>query len=108
MGNWFRKLVTTGNFVDNNNTSYINDLLGYYKGVPVLRHLDIDSKTGYAIHKTADGQLAPVMRGIYLPLTNSPLIGNYNNPTQFAQGIYYQEVNQSIIPELDMKFTINA
>jgi hypothetical protein len=108
MGNWFRKLVATGNFVDNNNTSYINDLLGYYKGVPVLRHLDIDSKTGYAIHKTADGQLAPVMRGIYLPLTNSPLIGNYNNPTQFAQGIYYQEVNQSIIPELDMKFTINA
>jgi hypothetical protein len=108
VGNWFRKLVTTGNFVDNNNTSYVNDLLGYYKGVPVLRHTDIPTNEGYAIHKTADGQLAPLMRGIYLPLTNSPLIGNYNNPTQFAQGIYYQEVNQSIIPELDYKFTVDA
>lgn len=108
MGNWFRKLTATGNFVDNNNSSYINDLLGYYKGIPVLRHTDVESNAGYAVHKTPDGQLAPVMRGIFLPLTNTPLIGNYNNPTQFAQGIYYQEANQSIVPELTMKFTINA
>lgn len=108
MGNWFRKLVNTGNFVDNAGSSYINDLLGYYKGIPVLRHMDVGTNEGYAVHKTADGQLAPVIRGIFLPLTNTPLIGNYNNPTQFANGIYYQEANTPIVPELIQKFTINA
>jgi hypothetical protein len=34
---------------------------------------------------------APLARGIYLPLTDTPTIGNYNNPTQMAAGIYYQE-----------------
>lgn len=106
MGNWFRKLSATGNFVNNDDSSYINDLLGYFKGIPVLRHTDIGTNEGYAVHKTKDGQLAPVMRGIFLPLTNTPLIGNYNNPTQVAQGIYYQESNQSIVPELTYKFKV--
>lgn len=108
MGNWFRKTVSNGNFVDNIGSSYVNDLLGYYKGIPVLRHTDVASNDGYAIHKTADGQLAPVMRGIFLPLTNTPLIGNYNNPSQTANGIFYQEANESIVPELTQKFSINA
>jgi hypothetical protein len=108
MGNWFRKLATTGNFVDNNGSSYVNDLIGYYKGIPVLRHLSVGTNDGYAIHKTADGQLAPVIRGIFLPLTNTPMVGNYNSPSQFVSGIYYQEANRNIIPELTQKFTINA
>lgn len=108
MGNWFRRLANTGNFVDNTGSSYINDLLGYYKGIPVLRHTDVGTNEGYAVHKTGDGQLAPLIRGIFLPLTNTPLIGNYNNPTQFASGVYYQEANKAIVPELMMKFTINA
>lgn len=108
MGNWFRKTVSTGNFVDNLGSSYVNDLLGYYKGIPVLRHTDVGSNDGYAIHKTADGQLAPVMRGIFLPLTNTPMIGNYNNPSQTANGIFYQEANEPIVPELVQKFTIDA
>jgi hypothetical protein len=108
VGNWFRKLTTGGNFVDNVGSSYINDLIGYYKGIPVLRHTDVGINDGYAIHKTTDGQLAPVMRGIFLPLTNTPLIGNPNNPTQFTNGVYYQEANVSIVPELVMKFSINA
>jgi hypothetical protein len=107
MANWFRKLVNTNNFVDNVGSSYINDLVGYYKGIPVLRHTDIKSNEGYAIHKTNDGQLAPLIRGIFLPLTNTPLIGNYNNPSQFANGIYYQEANKPIVPELIMKFQVN-
>lgn len=102
----FRKLKAIGNFVDNTESTYINDLVGHVNGIPVLRHTDIDPNVGYAIHKTADGQLAPVMRGIYLPLTNTPSIGNYQNPTQVAQGIYYQEANQSIVPELVQKFQL--
>jgi len=108
MGNYFRKLRNTGNWVDNTESTYINDLLGFLNGIPVLRHMNVESKTGYAVHKTPGGEVAPLMRGIYLPLTNTPLIGNYNNPTQFSQGIYYQEANELIFPELIQKFTIKT
>lgn len=106
MGNYFMKLRNTGNWTANTDSTYINDLLGYYNGIPVLRHVMVESNTGYAVHKTPGGELAPLMRGIYLPLTNTPLIGNYNNPTQFAQGIYYQESNEIIMPELIQKFVV--
>jgi hypothetical protein len=106
VGNWFRKLAATGNWTDNTESTYINDLLGYYKGIPVLRHMDVADNDGYAIHKVPTGEIAPLMRGIYLPLTNTPLVGNYNNPTQYAQGVYYQEVNSLIFPELIQKFTV--
>lgn len=69
-------------------------------GIPVLRTTDIASSDVYAIHKTPDGQMAPLVRGIYLPLTDTPSIGNYNNPTQISSGIYYQEGIKSLAPEL--------
>lgn len=87
VGNWFMKTKGIGAFTPVVDSTYINDLLGYINGVPVLRHTDINPKEGYAIHKTRDGQLAPLMRGIYLPLTNTPAVGSYQNPTQFAQGV---------------------
>lgn len=105
-GNWFRKLRNTGNWTDNTESTYINDLLGYFNGIPVLRHTSVGHNTGYAIHKTPGGELAPLMRGIYLPLTNMPIVGNYNNPSQFATGVYYQEANEIIMPELIQEFTI--
>jgi len=106
VANYFRKLGQVGAFVDNRDSNYINDLVGHYNGIPVLRHLDIGADEGYAIHKTSDGQLAPVMRGIYLPLTNTPGVGSYQNPTQIAQGVYYQEANAPIVPELVQKFQL--
>lgn len=107
VGDYFRKLKTTGSWVENTESTYINDLLGYVDGIPVLRHMNVGSNDGYAIHKTADGELAPMMRGIFLPLTNTPVVGNYNNPTQQVTGVYYQESNTCILPELIQKFTIN-
>jgi hypothetical protein len=114
LGNWFRKLTSDNLFVDNTDSTYINDLIGYYKGVPVLRHDTLDAMAtdgkyhGYAIHKTSDGQLAPAIRGIFLPLTATPTVGNYNNPTQTASGVFYQEATSEIIPELIQKFCVNS
>lgn len=114
LGNWFRKLTADNLFVDNTDSTYINDLLGYYKGIPVLRHDSLDAMStdgkyhGYALHKTQDGQLAPSMRGIFLPLTSTPQVGNYNNPTQMASGVFYQEATEPICPELIQKFCINS
>lgn len=107
MGNWFRKLRTTGNWTENTESTYVNDLLGFFNGIPVLRNIMVDPNKGYAVHKTPGGECAPLMRGIFLPLTNTPLIGNYNNPTQYANGVYYQEANDPILPELIQEFEIN-
>lgn len=105
--NQFKKGGMIGKFKPNTEMTYISDLLGWYDGVPVLRSIDIaeDSTEGvfYAIHKTEDGQMAPLARAIYMPLTDTPTIGNYNNPTQMASGIYYQEGTKYMAPELVQK-----
>jgi hypothetical protein len=89
-GNWFRKLRATGSFVEEKGSTYVNDLLGTYNGIPVLRHVGVESGYFYAIVKTAGGELAPVMTGQYLPLTWTPAIGSYQNPSQISQGVFYQ------------------
>ena len=98
-----------GKWEKNTKMTYINDLLGWYNGIPVLRSTDVNEAAGegtfYAIHKTADGQMAPLARGIYMPLTDTPTIGNYANPTQMAAGIYYQEGTRYMAPELVQKVT---
>ena len=105
--NQFQKGGMIGKWEKNTKMSYINDLLGWYNGVPVLRSTDVAEEEGkgtfYAIHKTKDGQMAPLARGIYMPLTDTPTIGNYNNPTQMASGIYYQEGVRYMAQELVQK-----
>jgi hypothetical protein len=107
--NQFQKATATGRWKRNDKTTYINDLLGWYNGIPVLRSNDIVEDASknegvfYAIHKTADGQMAPLARGIYMPLTDTPTVGNYNNPSQMAAGIYYQEGTRIMAPELIQK-----
>lgn len=111
--NQFQKGGMIGKFEKNTKISYINDLIGWYDGIPVLRSTDIDETCSldttdanytdsvfYAIHKTDDGQMAPLARGIYMPLTDTPTVGNYNNPTQMAAGIYYQEGTKTMANEL--------
>jgi len=105
--NQFQKGGIIGKWQRNTKMTYISDLLGWYDGIPVLRSTDIQEDNGkgtfYAIHKTKDGQMAPLARGIYMPLTDTPTIGNYNNPTQMASGIYYQEGTKYMAQELVQK-----
>lgn len=107
--NQFQKGSVIGKWERNTKMTYISDLLGWYNGIPVLRSIDIKENpnegTFYAIHKTKDGQMAPLARGIYMPLTDTPTVGNYNNPTQMAAGIYYQEGTKYMAPELAQKVT---
>ena len=107
--NQFQKGGMIGRWEKNVKATYINDLLGWYNGIPVLRSTDIKETAGegtfYAIHKTQDGQMAPLARGVYMPLTDTPTIGNYANPTQMAAGIYYQEGTRMMAPELVQKVT---
>jgi hypothetical protein len=58
--NMFQKCSAIGKFEKNEKATYINDLLGWFDGVPVLRSTDIANGDIYAIHKTPDGQMAPL------------------------------------------------
>ena len=108
----FARANAIGKWKRNTEMSYINDLMGWYDGIPVLRSTDIVENEGeatfYAIHKTPDGQMAPLARGIFMPLTDTPTIGNYNNPTQMAAGVYYQEGTKYLAPELAQKVTFKV
>ena len=74
--NQFQKGGVIGKWEKNTKMTYINDLLGWYNGIPVLRSTDVEEAAGegtfFAIHKTQDGQMAPLARGIYMPLTDTP------------------------------------
>lgn len=106
-GNWFRQMRTTGEFTEQKGSTYVNDLLGFYHDIPVCRHLAVEDNAIYAVHKTPGGELAPAIFGQYLPLTFSPSIGNYSNPTQLAQGVFYQNGIQSIAPALVQKVMLS-
>jgi hypothetical protein len=106
-GNWFRKMRSTGEFVEMKGSTYVNDQLGTYHDIPVLRHIGLPDNEFYAIHKTPGGELAPVMFGQYLPLTWTPNIGSYSNPTQVANGVFYQLGMRSICSELVERVVIN-
>lgn len=58
--NMFQKTTAIGKFTKNEKATYINDLLGWFDGIPVLRTTDIPGNDIYAIHKTPDGQMAPL------------------------------------------------
>lgn len=112
--NQFQKAGMIGKFEKNTKISYISDLIGWYDGIPVLRSTDIDESANggkavfYAIHKTPDGQMAPLARGIFMPLTDTPTVGNYANPTQMAAGIYYQEGIKTLANELVQRVEFTA
>lgn len=109
IGNWFRKLVITGSFVDNTTgLKYANGLIGHYNNIPVLCHTDVGVNDGYAIYKPSDGLIAPIIRGIYSPLNNIPELGSLDNPTPISPGTYYQEKVLAIAPKLIQKFSVNA
>ena len=88
-----------------NNTGYVNGVIGFYKGRAVIRHLHLDKFEGYAVHKTPNGQLAPLGYGILLPVTNLPLVGNFANTNEVASGIYSVDGTNTVAMDLAQRFT---
>jgi hypothetical protein len=82
------------------NPTFDSDLDGYvgmYRGTPVVRHHVLDGvhdtmsevhATIIAVHKDASGVAGPVVYGEYLsPYSVVPAL-NFDNPAQYAQGLY--------------------
>lgn len=104
----FKQAKITGAFVENKESAYVEDLIGYYNGIPVIQSLHVKPFEGYAIHKTADGLMAPIARGIFLPVNDLPEVGNFNNPTQSASGIFSYEGVKFLTSDLVQKFSVTV
>ena len=104
----FKTAKVTGAFVENKESAYVEDLIGYYNGIPVIQSLHVKPFEGYAIHKTADGLMAPIARGIFLPVNDLPEVGNFNNPTQSASGIFSYEGVKFLTSDLVQKFEVTV
>lgn len=102
----FKACTIINTFVPNKDAAYIEDLVGYYNGIPVVQSFRVDPYTGYAIHKTSDGLMAPLARGIFLPVNDLPEVGNFNNPTQTASGIFSYEGIKFLTSELIQEFVV--
>lgn len=102
----FLKLAQNGTFKKVVNPHMVG-LIGYLDDtIPVIRTDDIDDNEGYASHKSDDGEIAALLRAIFLPLTSTPEVGNFDNPTQVVGGIYYQEVITTLYPQMVQRFTV--
>jgi len=107
--------------------NYINDLYGYYMGIPVLRHTDLSRLEaqlesalspnqggplqqglkvgiGFAVAVLPENNMAPTARGIYLPVTQTATVANFNNPIQEALSLFFQEETEALAPELVVPF----
>jgi len=90
-----------------NNTGYVNDVIGFYKGRAVIRNTRCSSFECFAIHKTNDGALAPLGYGILLPATNLPLIGNFANTSEVASGLYSVDGTSKVAMDLAQRFILS-
>jgi hypothetical protein len=102
----FSTLAASKDWVPNTKATYVVGLVGWWKARPVVYSDVLDATECYASCKTADGNLAPLISGQFLPLSNLPTIGDYNNVSKFSTGIYSMESLDMLTSELLQKFTI--
>lgn len=112
LGDIFNQLdFVTSKWVPNKDISYVDDVIGYYDGIPVVRTKWIKNASaselqGYAIHKTKEGHLAPLMRGMFLPLTNMDEVGSFDNPLLKTGGIFSYEGISRLTQDLTVGFIV--
>ncbi|MEM4483807.1 MAG: hypothetical protein QXS19_07810 [Candidatus Methanomethylicia archaeon] len=121
MAYWLARtgLIDPANYV-REDSRFINGLVGYYRGVPVIVNVALDpvfdttistgplqglqTAGGFAIHNLPDNDLAPAVYATFLPITATPTVGNFNNPVQQVLGLYHQADVASLAPELCVPF----
>jgi len=86
-----------------------NGVCGTWDGMPVFRHSHIDSiDTNQYVHfymaaKQPDNKAATLAFGEFLPLIQTPVVGNFANPLQTAISFYSQVGSKVILPTLFKK-----
>jgi len=87
----------------------LDGMIGTYRGIPVIRHHALNGildtaevKYGFlgALYKSPDGVTAPTCYGEFLPPYSVVPALNYDNPSQYSQGLFSQSVTDKLVPEL--------
>lgn len=90
-------------------TQNLDGLIGTYNKIPVIRHHALNGildtaevKYGFlgTLYKDPSGATAPTMYGEFLPPYSITPALNYQNPSQFSQGLFSQSVTDKLVPEL--------
>jgi len=121
MAYWLSRtgLIDPANFV-REDSRFINGLVGYYRGVPVIVNVALDpvfdtvmtgnnaetyyTAGGFAVHNMPESDLSPAVYATFLPVTATPTVGNFNNPTQQVIGLYHHAEVAPLAPELAVPF----
>lgn len=120
MAYWLSRtgLIDPANFV-REDSRFINGLVGYYRGVPVIVNVALDpvfdttitsggetyyNAGGFAVHNMPESDLSPAVYATFLPVTATPTVGNFNNPTQQVIGLYHHAEVAPLAPELAVPF----
>lgn len=102
----FSTLSTSKDWIPNEKATYVVGLVGWWKGRPVVYSDRLSDDEAYASCKTVDGNLAPFISGNFLPMSNLPTVGNYDNVNKYATGIYSMESLDMLTSELLQRFTV--
>lgn len=110
----FLKLTSIGVFTRVKSSNVVG-LNGYLDDVTPVLSTDIIKEDPNAVNpqqggengegifyfgfKSSDGTVAPLLRVIYLPLTTTPNVGNFDNPVQVSGGYYYAEACYTLYKE---------
>lgn len=113
VSNLFSYMTPAEGFTPNLKLGYFKDLIGWYKGIPVVRWdatsnvlASVADDEMYLTHKTEDGQLAPVVRGTFITPTDIPEIYNFKNPTQLRNGVFSLEGVRSTSSKMVVKVKV--
>lgn len=102
----FTTLSASKDWVPNTQATYVVGLVGWWKSRPVVYSNVLGDDEAYASCKTADGNLAPLISGQFLPLSNLPSVGSYDNVSKFSTGIYSMESLDLLTSELLQRFEV--
>jgi hypothetical protein len=121
MAYWLARtgLIDPSNFV-REDSRFINGLVGYYRGVPVIVNMALESvfdgvdtatagsnmhtAGGFAIHNLVENNLSPALYATFLPITAGPTVGNFNNTVQQAFALFHQSDAIPFVKELVVPF----
>jgi hypothetical protein len=124
MAYWLARagLIDPSNFV-REDSRFINGLVGYYRGVPVIVNVALDpvfdrtvsvpnsqlfTAGGFAIHNLVENNLSPVLYATFLPITAGPTVGNFNNTVQQAFALFHQSDAIPFVKELVVPFRFDG
>jgi len=98
IGNFVAATKTEGSF-----TSYIGSL----NGVPVIvsDKMEADNQV-VMVYKSADGQMAPVVYGIFLPPSDLPVVSRGVSSSLLNSGIYMVHGTAVVSNQLSLKFNV--